>query len=257
MNNNEYICFNQNDYKIFSYIDDCFRELAIEHFNANELYVPSLISEQVLKKANYISSFPHQLTIASYIDKNYSLHSKKIQNSNLYLTPSACLHIYPMLENKAIKNCAFTTRAQVYRHESEDFDGRTRLWNFTVREIVFVGGEDFVKSSLKTFELYVLDFVEKFDLNIKILPATDHFYPTKENIIKEKMQLTNSLKKELICNINGQDISLASFNFHGFHFSKPFNFDSNSSIVSGCIGFGLERWIAALKRKNLIGKDKK
>ena len=187
MNNKEYICFDQNEYKFFSYIDDYFKNIAVEHFNAREVYIPSLISEQVLKKINYISSFPQQLTIASYIDKTCSLNNERIRNSNLYFTPSACLHIYPMLENKTINECTFTTRAQVYRHESENFDGSTRLWNFTVREIVFVGKEDFVKSSLKNFESYVLELIKKFDLEIKVIPATDHFYPTKENIIKEKI----------------------------------------------------------------------
>ena len=250
MKNNEYICLNEYEYKISSYVDNYFKNLAKDKFKSKEVYFPSLISEQVLIKCNYISSFPQQLTIASYIDETVPLKEGKIKNSRMYFTPSACLHIYPMLEGKTLSNCSFTTKAQVYRHENQNFNGNTRLWNFSVREIVFIGEEQYVKNSLKNFESHILNFSKKHFLETDLVSASDHFYPTKENLIKQKMQLSNSLKKELICKIDGKETALASLNYHGFHFSKPFNFDSNSSIVSGCIGFGLERWVAALKEKN-------
>jgi seryl-tRNA synthetase len=34
--------------------------------------------------------------------------------SNQYLTPAACLHIYPMLEGEQIETKIVTTKAQVY-----------------------------------------------------------------------------------------------------------------------------------------------
>lgn len=245
----EYTCFNENDYKIFKYVDDYFCNLAKENFGASEIYVPSIISESVLKRCNYITSFPQQLTIASYMNVGNSNEDNKIINSNFYFTPAACLHLYPMLDGKNNNNKTYTMRTQVYRHEQEEFDGKTRLWNFSVREIVFVGSESYVKSSLVKFEKYVIDTIKKLNLNCKVELASDHFYPSRENAIKKKIQLSNSLKKELVCDINGKNISIASFNFHGFHFSKSFNFDLNSTIVTGCIGFGLERWFNVLKDK--------
>ena len=40
-------------------------------------------------------------------------------------------------------------------------------------------------------------------------------------------------------------LALASFNSHGTHFSGPYQFDNGNQIVTGCVGFGLHRWLAA------------
>ena len=252
--NKEYLCFQDDNYKKFKFVDNYFSDLAVKYFSAEEVYIPSIISENVLKKCNYIKSFPQQLTIASYFDIQNQAPSKEIKHSNFYFTPAACLHIYPMLQGKNLKNKVITTRAQVYRHENR-FNGNSRLWNFTVREIVFIGNEKFVKESLKNFEICVLKFDENCNLNCDINNASDHFYPSKENRIKQKLQFTNSLKKELLCNVNGEKISLASFNYHGFHFSKPFEFDSHSTIVTGCVGIGLERWLFSLNNMHMEGDN--
>lgn len=58
------------------------------------------------------------------------------------------------------------------------------------------------------------------------------------------MQLVNKTKQELVASINGKEVALASFNFHGNHFSAKFNFEGDRNIVTGCVGFGLERWIS-------------
>ncbi|HFX4056272.1 TPA: hypothetical protein ACIEJC_001743, partial [Streptococcus pyogenes] len=75
----------------------------------------------------------------------------------------------------------------------------------------------------------------------------DHFYPTKLNLKKEKYQKQNNLKKELVVELGGKKLSIASFNKHGNHFSKEFNFDQKGEIVTGCVGCGIDRWLELLK----------
>ena len=95
-----------------------------------------------------------------------------------------------------------------------------------------------------------LEFAKTLRLPAETVPATDCFFPTKENKIKKKIQIGNSLKNELVVPMENKLTALASFNYHHFRFSKPFMFDNDGSTVSGCVGYGLERWVAAYKFYN-------
>ena len=47
--------------------------------------------------------------------------------------------------------------------------------------------------------------------------------------------------------VNNKELAIASFNYHKYHFSKLFEFDKDEKIVTGCVGFGLDRWVYLLK----------
>ena len=151
-----------------------------------------------------------------------------------------------MLENKDLDKKIITTKARVYRYEDEQFDGATRFWDFTVREIVFIGNSNYVLECLENMKTKTLDYIKEIGLPGEIHSASDNFYPSKRNSVKQKLQLSNSLKYELSAKINESNVAISSFNFHDTHFSKPCHYDKTGSIVTGCIGYGLERWVAAL-----------
>ena len=154
--NNEYICYKNEEASILKYIDSHFEDIALS-LGAEIFHIPALIESSVLQKCGYFRSFPHHLTLASYYDplayeeiaNSGDLKPSQFRNSNLYFTPAACLHCYPMLENETIDKKVLTTRARVYRYENNRFNGKTRIWDFTVREIVFVGTPEFVNNGLK------------------------------------------------------------------------------------------------------------
>lgn len=260
----EYYTAIENDAHILSIVDNYFKNLAIEN-GAVEYIIPAMIDEDVLIKCGYFASFPQQLTVAGYVkpeEQEQVAHNPdpktiKMVSSKMYFTPSACLHIYPMLENENITTKVVTTKARVFRYENESYDGMTRLWDFSVREIVFAGNSDFVAASLEDFKDKAISFCEKIGLPAEIVLANDHFYPTKRNLVKQKIQRSNALKYELIVKVEDKMVSIASFNQHGTHFSKPFHFDQNSRIVTGCVGFGLERLLAAIKFYNINLEDVK
>lgn len=234
-----YSCFDEKDSKLINDLDQYILK-EIQNIGAIEYLIPAMISKANLEKCGYFNSFPQQLTkVAPYDDNSCS-------EETLYLTPAACLHIYPMLKNGGIDKKIITTKARVYRAEN-NFDGHTRLWDFTVREIVFVGEKEFVLEELDKTKRRTKTIVDKLGISAQIVDAVDPFYPTKENIVKMRIQHSNNMKYELRCLINESNISLASFNYHGTHFSKVFNFDKNSRIVTGCVGFGLERCLVAIK----------
>lgn len=250
MNSKEYICFIGEQAQAIKRIDNDIYKL-IEKMNPADIHIPAIINKNVLEKIGYFDSFPHQIIgIKPLIEQN--------KYDNMLLTPSACLHFYPMFGEQQIDNGIFTTRARVYRNEDKETDGQTRLIDFTVREIVVVGTADDVMSKLNIIGSLIVEYGNSIGLNIKLEAASDPFYPSRENTIKKKLQLVNKQKMEMIINVNGEKLSIGSINYHGFHFSKTFQFDKNNTIVTGCIGVGLERWISSLtnnKIQELIRKE--
>jgi seryl-tRNA synthetase len=254
----KYISYYEKDTRNLNAIDEYFKNKALE-LKAVQYHIPAMIGKEVLDKCGYFSSFPHHITRASFLKPEHygqiiegaEIGDECTCNSNMYFTPAACLHFYPMVEGQTIDERIITTRSRVYRYEENRFDGKCRLWDFTVREIVFLGSTEFVAAKLDIFKTYATEFAERIGLSIQFEGASDHFYPGAKNKVKGKLQLVNSLKDELKTLIDGEYVAIASFNTHGYHFSKPFNFDNGGKIVSGCIGFGLERWVAALSENNI------
>ncbi|MBP2098940.1 class-II aminoacyl-tRNA synthetase family protein [Enterococcus rivorum] len=238
----------QLNIKLMSYIKD---------YKVNEWTIPSLIDGDVLERCGYFSTIPNQLTKIGTLDLDkIDLHAKDndcngfISSSNLYLTPAACIHFYPMLETENKYNEIITTMARVYRYEDGAFVYNERQWEFSVREFVAVGSIEYVQNFLEDMKSKLLEYAQQFTDKSYLKVAHDHFYPSKKNALKEKFQEKNKLKTELVADINGKNVSIASFNFHGYHFSKEFNFDSNGNVVSGCVGCGIDRWLELIHSKN-------
>lgn len=118
---------------------------------------------------------PHQLASIGYIKENAIGHvidgndisSNDISKSEYYLTPAACIHLYPMLEKEQLENVVITTRARVYRYENAQFEKGQRLWDFTVREFVAVGAPRFVQAFLKDFQYKSLELCKKLGIDVK------------------------------------------------------------------------------------------
>ena len=231
----------------------------LENVDYEEITVPSLINGEVLDKCGFFDTYPQHLSaVCSIKNENISgvtvneIDESSLKFHNYYLTPSACVHVYPMLENKYDgKNTCYTFNEKVYRYENGDYSNKERLWEFKVREFVFVGTVEYVQSMLNMFKTKVLSYSLLIDSNAELIKASDTFYPTKVNNLKERLQLSNDLKYELLMTLDNRKIATASFNYHGTHFSKPFNFDSDGNIMSGCVGFGLDRWMLCLGNRQV------
>jgi hypothetical protein len=80
-----------------------------------------------------------------------------------------------------------------------------------------------------------------------LVVAQDDFFPSIRNHAKARVQQGNARKHGLTADFAGTRVALASFNYHR-HFSTEFAFDADGTVVSGCAGFGLERWLAAMRQ---------
>ena len=233
------IAFFPNATETFNTIDERFLEF-VKDYRTMNVKIPSLISEEVLVKCGYFDTFPHHLTQLNAYGKNDRDSRKR------YLTPAACIHIYPLLKKEFKQDACYTTLERVYRYENGNFSDKERLWEFTVREFVFVGSETFVKGALNDLKQKSLLFAKEISDEAELSEACDSFLPSKENVIRQKLQLANHLKDELLLPLEDRKVAVASFNYHANHFSRPFEFDKQGKVVTGCVGFGMERWMLCI-----------
>ena len=247
----QYKTYLEEESKTIHWLDEKFKEL-ISEYTIQEWEIPTMIDEDVLVKCGYFKTMPNHLTPVGYINLNdieTVLSSGKISKDNIlfkkiYLAPAACLHIYPMLEQNPVMNQIITIKGHAYRYEENGFVEGERQWDFFVREFVAIGEPEYVKGFLNIFQKRILERTQVCGLSCRIRAASDPFFPTKENNLMKMKQKANGLKYELVFD---NRLAIGSFNYHGFHFSKPFHFDQERKVVSGCVGFGFDRWVKALK----------
>ena len=225
-------------------------------YSYQEVHIPSLIHGSVLRKCGYFNSFPQHITPVGFLKERKvqgqsETVDKEIGFNDYYLTPAACLHIYPMLEHACKENSVYTTCEAVFRYENGDFRQSERLWEFSVREMVFVGSKKYVLDGLEFIKAKSLAFAKNVFGEGRVQEASDNFYPSRENEVKKRLQQANGLKQELLLTLEGKEIAVASFNFHDHHFSNPFHFANGGKIVTGCVGFGLERWVLCAFEKSI------
>lgn len=244
-----YPTYDENETRIIDDLDCIFLSFA-KGYKVNQWSFASLIGNDIIKKCGYFESMPTNLSFVSDVrNENVSIILNEglitsLPISEYSLTPAACLHIYPMLQKTRKYNELITTRQKVYRHEQGQYDNETRLWEFWVREFVAVGSEKYVKEFLKDFQTKALGFATSKFKEAYLRSANDFFYPSRENKIIQRIQSKNNMKQELVINVGQKEVACASFNYHKNHFSRIFDFDEGGKVVTGCVGFGLNRWYA-------------
>jgi seryl-tRNA synthetase len=142
-----------------------------------------------------------------------------------------------------------TARGHCYRYEDGNHIPLERLWEFTMREIIVIGTREQVEDVRQSLVRQVTGFVEALELDASIETATDPFFAAGDEG-RRLMQQAGALKYELRLAIDatGRSIAVASFNHHHDFFGTRFGIrlPSEAPAHSGCVAFGLERWVLAL-----------
>lgn len=253
---NEYLCLGDDETRQLEELDHRVCNF-LERFQPVHITIPAMIDGEILKTCGYFDKSPNQLSAVAVGDRNAYpkiVEDKEIKKdssvvTNYYLTPAACLQIYPILGRMQPQEpICFTMKSNVFRYEGGEHDGVGHLWNFTVREAVFCGEEPLVRKRLEEMERFILDYASGLCSDVKVVPAFDHFYLGDVSPAMKKFQISNRLKRELVLPMGDKELALGSFNYHGTHFSKTYHFDQGGNIVTGCVGFGMERWLEFFKR---------
>jgi seryl-tRNA synthetase len=244
--------------RLFDEVDALFMKLACNHQAALRKY-PSMIPVRTLEKCSYIKSFPQNIHLVAEFPHQLDQLEKVRETENVEsiarlspyaLSPAVCFHCYEELSGQQVDApLILTAKGSCFRHEAPWRLGKHRLNEFAMREIVLIGEEPFVEAERRAFIEEVWQLFVNLGFTGRIETASDPFYFSEENS-KSQHQLMANTKYELIVDIyNGQEsFSIASFNNVGNTLCKPFGITDKQSVPlhSGCIAFGIDRWVYAL-----------
>jgi seryl-tRNA synthetase len=227
--------------------------------SAEEHRFPTFLPAHELEKLDYFRSFAHLVTFPVALDAEKSNLERFARGEPItregeirltqaapirdVLTPAACYHFYVAFQGESLAAPRhLTTRATCFRRE-EFYAPLERQWSFSMREIVCMGTSEEVKAFLARREAAVEGFWRRIDLPIEWKHATDPFFDPSRNP-KYLAQKLDPVKREMVF----QDrLAIGSSNFHRNYFGEAFEIRrGGEDAFSGCIAFGIERWILAI-----------
>lgn len=257
--------------RLFRYFDRVFEAFG-QPWNAKPLLTPALIPDRVLARCDYFRSFPQYVTFASHlredvtvIDNFRNRHQTAealdgaaladMDRPEVCLSPAVCYHVYHLYEDCTVP--AFGTVHGVcgkcFRFESSNLRGLSRLWDFTLREVVFLGGRaEVLQARDRSIEM-MSGFLTTHRLAGEIRTASDPFFIGPDAVAKTYFQLSSDSKFEVSLMLpQGERLAVASHNYHSDFFGRAFQIKvaGGGPMHSVCVGFGLERWVYAFLQQH-------
>lgn len=252
---------------LLEWFDDAFARIATEHFDAIEYRYPTLIATNTLESADYFRSFPHFLMFVTRLHNDAQTYRgfedrfedgtidpsvlDLCRNVEYCLPPTMCYHTFEQHRGARLtadEQRVVTAVGKSFRYESRYARTIERLWDFTIREIVFMGSRDFVVAARQEFMERTTSLIDGLGFAGRCEVANDPFFLSADAATKVLTQRLMELKYELQLEIEpGRSIAAASFNFHLDHFGTSFDITQPDGvpISTACVGFGLERVLYA------------
>lgn len=255
---------------LLRFFDDTFVQRIANAFGAKEESYPAVIHLSTLDKTNHFTSFPEHLHFLSHLRDDLDViesFSESIRQSGGWkadapldlnrnmpkprfaMNPSTCYHCYEGLQGESLEGDGIvaTAVAKCHRYESKNHTDFGRLLDFSMREIIFVGKPEFVRENrLKAVE-HLKELAREWEIDCLIENANDPFF-TNDFQVKASFQRNQEMKYEMrltIPSIN-KSIACSSVNFHSTAFGTAFDIKMGKRpATTGCVGFGLERWVFA------------
>jgi seryl-tRNA synthetase len=163
------------------------------------------------------------------------------------LSPAVCYHLYFALADRELPSGRLTATAvgNCFRYESTNLSSLERLWNFTMREVIFVGSADFVLEQREKARQHMRAALEEIGLAYLVESANDPFF-VGEFRRQAAFQNAFQLKYEIRARLPFKDDTLAvgSYNYHQDFFGRHLNISlpgGDGPVHTGCVAFGLER----------------
>jgi seryl-tRNA synthetase len=248
-------------------LDDLFLRLAAVWLS-EEFRFPTFVCASDLHRLDYFRAFPHLATFpvsltqtpenidefiqGKVMDEKGTLLLTHIEPIKDVLTPAACYPLY--IHHQGSHFTApryFTVRNTCFRRE-QWYRPLVRQWAFTMREVVCIGTQEEVRSFLRDAQEQVTQLLTALRIPCQWKIATDPFFRPTQNP-KYIMQRVNPVKQEAVYR---DELALGSVNLHQDHFGAQFELQRDgSALYSGCVAFGLERWLHALVTEH--GSDPK
>ena len=252
--------------QLIEFFESRFLILADE-FEAKPYRFPTLISAKMLDRVDYFSAFPHSLTFATHLREdldviNHFAHKAHVEEDGLNApadsfskfkvlnSPAVCYHLYfsladhPLPDGKLIA----TAVGNCFRYESTNLTSMERLWNFTMREVIFVGAKDFVLDNREKSRQIMEKIFEEIGLVYHVETANDPFFVgefRKQAAFQTAFQLKYEIRAALP--FKNSTLAVGSYNYHQNFFGRHLDItlEDGEPIHTGCTAFGLERIVYA------------
>lgn len=218
------------------WLDEQLRALALAD-GAIECRVPVTIASETLERAGFAAAFPG----------GASMLAPDAARRPYGLCPAVCYHAYQWLQGSRLTAPLTLTAAQTcFREADRAAASASRLWEFTMREVIVVGSPGWVSSRCDEWAHTAEHFAARLELDAALEPATDLFFgPAARG--RQLLQQIKELKRELRMPAGDERVAVASINRHETFFSSRFDIRlaDGRDAHSACVAFGLERWALA------------
>ncbi len=257
--------------RLFDYFDRVFEDFG-RPWQADPLLTPTLIPSKTLSRCDYFRSFPHNVTFASHlredaqvIDAFRARHQTvddlddgalaDMERPEACLSPAVCYHVYHLHENQTLPAAGinYGICGKCFRYESSNLRDLRRLWDFTMREVVFLGSRDDVLEKRAVSMDMMSEFLESHQLAGEIRTASDPFFVAPDAVSKTYFQLSSDSKLEVSLLLpDGERSAVGSHNYHSDFFGRAFQTEIQGAgpMHSVCVAFGLERWVYAFLQQH-------
>ncbi|MCX4751286.1 hypothetical protein OG455_38285 [Kitasatospora sp. NBC_01287] len=219
---------------------------------APEVTGPPLLPAEQLARLDYFRNFPHLgLSAGRFAAESHDALAGGAAPAGLpleptgYLLPSAtCYGLLLSLAGQDIGTDGLRLSAvgRCFRNETH-YDGLRRLWGFTMREVVFLGGKDEATQHLDRGAEFILEAAGRLGLELTRAAADDPFYDKGGS--RARLMALDPVKHEFLA---PDGTAIASVNRHRNFFGERLEITAGEQgpVHSSCVAFGLERWVHAM-----------
>ena len=262
-----YFVLGPNLSRLVDYLEKRITEIA-RTFNADPYRFPAMISPAYLERVKYLENFPQSLSFVTHLredldaikefseaahceDAELKAGPEHFSGIQAMLSPTVCHHLYLTLADLQIPEGGIvaTASGHCFRYESINMVSLERVWNFTMREIIFVGEEEFVSDRLDEVRNAMSPLMEDFGLAYRIENANDPFFIGN---FRDQAAYQNAfnLKYEVraVLPFKETTIAVGSYNKHQDFFGRTLGITlpDGTPAHTGCVGIGFERFALAV-----------
>lgn len=249
-------------------LDGAVRRIVLREFGGREYRYPTLIATRTLQRCGYLLSFPQYVMFVTRLHSDIDLYLEfladirdadrvdgqvlpRCNGVDYSLPPTMCYHTFHQFADGVLPagNSVVTARGKSFRHEEKYRRGLERLWDFTIREVVFFGTRDEVLSQRERLLRRILRLVDELGLTGRCEVANDPFFGNSDSAQRSSSQRLLELKYELRLDVGGDEtVAVGSVNFHDRIFGQAFGLtdERGETLYTACAGFGLERFAYAV-----------
>lgn len=237
-------------------LEDLFLGLAAETA-ALPVQYPPLMRVHDLDRIGYFQKFPHLglftagLTTAAIESRAQAapngaigtLPPSDLTDATYALPSAACYNVYLSLAGSTLREAQRVTTVATCARREREYRELRRLLCFSMREIVCVGDQEEVLAHLSHYRQRTADLLARIGLPVIRETATDPFFdPDGAQALSQKLF---PVKEEFVYD---GSLAIASVNFHRNFFGEHYGISlrHGDPAFTGCMAFGIERWISAL-----------